>query len=282
MANDFNDVPGSRTQRGDDRGSRGIVTRGVSYPFMSLTEAVEAARKIYSAERKTPAPVAAAITHLGYAESSSGGRQTISALLQFGLLEDEGRKEDRHVKLTGYALDVLLAEEGSDIRKAALVACVKSPKIYKDIFAKWPDELPSDSTIAYYLQRDKNFNPKAIQSFIKDLRSSLAFVGVVHPRDLDASSSENEPAAVQSIANPAGGAPARAIVPAHVTPSAADLMEHFRSKVATNEKEWMKGSLSKTTEFRLLIAGEIDAKQITRLIKLLEAQRMVLEDDEEI
>ena len=44
----------------------------------------------------------------------------------------------------------------------------------------------------------------------------------------------------------------------------------------------MKGSLSKNTEFRLLISGEIEAKQIGRLIQLLEAQREVLMDDDDV
>lgn len=269
--------------RGVGKASRVGATRGVSYPFMSLPEAVDAARKIYSKERKTAAPVASAIRHLGYAESSSGGRQTISALLQFGLLEDEGRKEDRHVQLTVRALDVLLASEGSEERKSALVECVKSPKIYGDIFAKWPDELPSDQTVSYFLQRDRNFNPKAIDSFIKDLRNSMAFVGVEHPRELFSQESEvsEAPANVpvlhsnvqfrNSLAHPSS------------SPTPAELASVFQQpSLAQNETEWMKGSLSKTTGFRLLISGEIGTKQIAKLIRLLEAQKEVLEDDDDV
>jgi hypothetical protein len=278
MANDSNSI----ALRDIDRVQKVAATRGVSYPFMSLPEALESARKIYNAERKTAAPVASAIEHLGYAESSSGGRQTISALLQFGLLEDQGRKDERLVKLTGIALDALLAEEGSEERKSALIECVKSPKIYRDIFAKWPDELPSDQTISYFLLRDKNFNPKAMQSFIKDLRASLIFVGVEHPRDLEgnglAASDPNSQltSSQSSIAQPRG----MQLTPT-AAPSAADLVEHYRPQVTLNEKEWMKGSLSKSTGFRILISGEIDAKQIGRLIKLLEAQKAVLDDDDD-
>jgi len=283
MVNELMDMSAAGT-RDIGKTARAGGTRGMSYPFMSLPEAVDAARKIYNKERKTAAPVASAIQHLGYAESSSGGRQTISALLQFGLLEDEGRKEDRLVRLTVRALDVLLAGEGSEERRSALIECVRSPKIYGDIFAKWPDELPSDQTISYFLLRDRNFNPKAITSFIKDLRDSLTFVGVEHPRDLDGA--ESQPA------EPQGGVPAGQPLSqllrnqaAHAPnrPTTADLSQIFQQPaVSANETEWMKGSLSKTTGFRLLISGEIGAKQISRLIKLLEAQKEVLEDDDDV
>lgn len=265
---------------------RAVATRGVSYPFMSLPEAVDAARKIYNKERKTAAPVASAIQHLGYAESSSGGRQTISALLQFGLLEDEGRKEDRLVRLTVRALDVLLAGEDSNERKSALVECVRSPKIYGDIFAKWPDELPSDQTISYFLLRDRNFNPKAITSFIKDLRASLSFVGVEHPRDLDGA--DSQPVEPQGQGGMSAGQLSSQLLRSHAAhtpnrPTAADLSQISQQPaVLASETEWMKGSLSKTTGFRLLISGEIGAKQVARLIKLLEAQKEVLEDDDDV
>jgi hypothetical protein len=258
-------------------------TRGVSYPFISLVEALEAAKKIYAAERKTAAPVASAISHLGYAESSSGGRQTISALLQFGLLEDEGRKDDRLVRLTSRALDIMLSEEGSETQRSALIECVKSPKIYKDIFLRWTDELPSDQTISFFLQRDKNFNPKAIKSFIKDLRTSMSFVGVQHPRDLDGPLQSTDES-VNLTSNAASHVDSIFLQSAPNAPKAANalMIDHYRPNLAPHEKEWMKGSLSKNTEFRLLISGEIEAKQIGRLIRLLEAQREVLMDDDDV
>ena len=48
---------------------------------------------------------------------------------------------------------------------------------------------------------------------------------------------------------------------------------------ATGEKEWLRGLLSKTTGYRLLVSGEVGPREIGKLIKLLEAQKMVLEDD---
>lgn len=263
---------------------RKLVTRGVSYPSMSLPEALEASRTFFAAERKAAAPVSSAMAHFGYAESSSGGRSTISALIQFGLLEDEGRKEDRHVRLSNRALAVILSEDDSPERREALIDCVKSPRIYREIFDKWHDGLPSDQTISFYLQREKNFNPKAIASFVKDLRDSLSFLGVEQPGELDVRESQ-APVLPRSPTFFGGGAPSSTEVTTRLTSSLPTLVEQAMptpaSELQQGEKEWLRGSLSKYTEYRVLIKGSIDAKQIARLIKLLEAQKSVLEDDDD-
>lgn len=47
------------------------------------------------------------------------------------------------------------------------------------------------------------------------------------------------------------------------------------------EREWLRGPLSKTTNYRLVISGDMGPKEIAKLIKLLEAQKAVLDDDDE-
>lgn len=149
--------------------------RGISYPYINLEEAIDKARAFYAEERKSSVPVVAAMKHFGYGEKSGGGRQTVSALIQFGLMEDEGIKENRLVKLTDRALQILLDEPNSPARLAAIKEAARFPKIYLELMTKWGDELPSDHTISYYLQKDKDFNPKTLHSFISDFRSSIAF-----------------------------------------------------------------------------------------------------------
>lgn len=50
---------------------------------------------------------------------------------------------------------------------------------------------------------------------------------------------------------------------------------------AAGETEWMRNRLGSATVARLLITGDMGAKEIGKLIKLLEAQRAVLADDDE-
>lgn len=52
-------------------------------------------------------------------------------------------------------------------------------------------------------------------------------------------------------------------------------------KSVAGESEWMRNQLGRETKVRLLVSGEMGAKEIGKLIKLLEAQRAVLSDDDE-
>ena len=47
------------------------------------------------------------------------------------------------------------------------------------------------------------------------------------------------------------------------------------------EKEWLRGPLSKGASYRLIVSGDVGPKEIGKLIKLLEAQKEVLDDDAE-
>lgn len=46
------------------------------------------------------------------------------------------------------------------------------------------------------------------------------------------------------------------------------------------EREWFRGSLSKTAAYRLIVSGDIGPREIGKLITLLEAQKLVLSEDD--
>lgn len=264
--------------------------RGVSYPFIGLEQALEKARAFHRAERKSAAPVSAATKHFGYAGTSSGGRQTVATLLQFGLMEDEGRREDRHVKLTDRALTAILAEPESEERTAALQECVQMPRVYSQILAKWPaDNLPSDHTIGYYLQREFDFNPKTLKDFIDDFRASLAFARMGQNATMSASPSLGETQSKgwetieMSTSQQLSDKALQHVTRAGQPPKMSDTLVVGGSPVfdfSTAERQWMHGTLSRGTSYRLLGVGEMTAKDLGKLITLLGAQKAVLEDDD--
>jgi hypothetical protein len=51
--------------------------------------------------------------------------------------------------------------------------------------------------------------------------------------------------------------------------------------MAKSEREWLRGPLSKETNYRLIVSGDLGPREIGKLIKLLEAQKAVLTDDDE-
>lgn len=322
-------APSAAVQPASKKASNG---RGISYPFIDLEQAIGQARRFYAEERKSSVPVASAFKHFGYSESSSGGRQTISALLQFGLLEDEGRKESRNVKLTNRALTILLAASDSAERADALRESARMPKIYAELLAKYGEELPSDSTLNYYLRKDKDFNPKTVDAFIKDFRKSLAFAGGAMKTPNDGGGDDSggdapqaevgdtvqwESNGILQFATPRkvvakqehegrwwaqveGSSTGvlldeltvvakHAATPAALTPPIFAVQPLTTSATnplapivpAADEEEWLRGRLSRETNYRLLVTGEMGSKEIARLIKLLEAQKLVLDEDAE-
>lgn len=307
------------------------ATRGVSYPFISLPVAIEKARAFHKEERKNAAPVGAALKHFGYAETSGIGRQTVSALLQFGLLQDEGRKEDRQVRLTDDALTIILDLPDSPERLRAIQRAARSPRLYANILAKWPDEPPSDHSLSFYLQKEFDFNPKTLAAFISDFRESLAFAKLDHKVETPQKEEQRDDPEREDGIEPEVGdlvqwessgvlqfeAPRRVrgkqqhegswwvFVESSETGIPMDevtVVEKVEQKAALtkqppsmpisqpmhsgadtlpkqSEREWLRGPLSKDVSYRLIVSGEMGAKEIGKLIKLLEAQRLVLDDE---
>lgn len=53
------------------------------------------------------------------------------------------------------------------------------------------------------------------------------------------------------------------------------------TKMQADEAEWMRVALGPNTKVRLLVSGDIGAKEVGKLIKLLKAQRSILLDEDE-
>lgn len=167
--------------------------RSVAYPFISLEAAINRARQFWDHEGKNLAPMSAAASHWQYGLKTSGLRQTVSALKQYGLMADNGIGDDRQVKLTERALDILVEPEESQKRSAAIRAAATGPKIYAELLAKWNvKELPSDATITAYLLREKDFNRNSVSAFLEDFKANIAFANLVGSANMSPSASNGD------------------------------------------------------------------------------------------
>jgi hypothetical protein len=161
------------TQNGGNRNS----VRSIAYPFITLDAAIARAVQFWEKDRKTAVPSAVAIKHWKFSEKSSGGRQTIAALIQFGLMLDEGFGDKRLVRLTERGIDLAILPPDDPQRLVHIQAAARSPKIYAELLSKWA-ELPSDSTIRYFMLKEKNFNQNAVDGFIEDFRSTIRYAKI--------------------------------------------------------------------------------------------------------
>src|SRR5438270_6210135 len=136
-----------------------VRVRSPAYPAFSLKVALDKAQTIYRHEKRTAAPVAVVTKHCGLDIKSSGALRLIAALKQFGLVVELGSGDDRKVKLSDLALDILLSDsDDSPKRAAAVKVAALSPKIHKNLWDHYNGELPSDATMKAYLLRELEFN----------------------------------------------------------------------------------------------------------------------------
>jgi hypothetical protein len=176
---------------GEDHKTKRV--RSPAYPSMNLKTAIERAETIYKHEKRNAAPVSVVATHCGTNIESSAGLRLISALKQFGLVVEEGSGDDRQVRLSGRALDILLAEsEDSDARIAAIKDAALSPKIHATIWNNYGGKLPSDATLRIYLIRQLEFNDGMVGRFIKDFRSTISFAKLVQGDTIDEGNSGDD------------------------------------------------------------------------------------------
>ncbi|MEQ9449469.1 MAG: hypothetical protein RLN70_11285, partial [Rhodospirillaceae bacterium] len=95
--------------------------RSPSYPNMSLTEAVEAIRKIETVYRSSAVDRQDAAKLIGYSSLSGPANSALAALAAYGLLERAGKGEAR---VTERAKAILYAENdeerASNLRDAAI------------------------------------------------------------------------------------------------------------------------------------------------------------------
>jgi len=150
--------------------------RSPAYPSLGIKAALDFAGTIYEHEKRTAAPVSVVAEHCGTDIKSSKGLRLIAAMKQYGLVSEEGNGEDRQVKLSDRALDILLSDDESK-KKAAIKAAAYAPPLHRKILDKYPSGLPSDATLKLYLLRELDFNDAYVDRFIKQFRNTLAFTG---------------------------------------------------------------------------------------------------------
>ncbi len=152
------------------------VHRSPSYPAFDLKTAISSAEKIYNTEKRSSTTAEVIASHLGYSQATGPGGRAVSALRQYGLLEENAGKY--RVSDLGYTL-VHYAKDSIEWL-AAVAQAAKNPTLFKELLAEYHSELPSDATLRSDLLK-RGFNPSAISEVISTFKNSVALVsgGVV-------------------------------------------------------------------------------------------------------
>lgn len=150
--------------------------RSPSYPAIDLQSAIARARVLYDKERRSAAPVDAVLAHWGYRPKTGPGLRILSALKQFGLLNDVASGASRRVRLTDLAYKIIVDDRPeSPERDGAIRECALNPRIHQQLWDKHEGRLPSDQTLRYELRTERGFTESAATEIVKKFRSTIDF-----------------------------------------------------------------------------------------------------------
>jgi hypothetical protein len=201
--------------------------------------------------------------HWGYGRSSSGGIQTEAALKQFGLLEASGRGGGRRLKLSELAVRLVgdrridVSERRKFIEQAAL-----KPAIHRELWERWQrrgDVLPV-AEVRHYLinDREPGFKEKGANDLIAEYQRTISYMKLV--------GSDRQP----NDAKPEGD---------------RDDLRPNQSSRAPDPGATSATAAMKENEINVLFVGNylsvsafVDRAGLRKLMRILEANRAVLEE----
>lgn len=160
-----------------EKGKRNLH-RSPSYPLFSLEVAIEKAKGIYDNDRRSATSADVVASHMGYRAAKGLGGRAVSALRQYGLLEENAGKY--RISELGYTL-VHFAHDSMEWLAAVADAATR-PTLFRELLDQYPEGLPSDATLRNDLLK-RGFNPSAISEVIAVLRDSLSLAkrgGMIH------------------------------------------------------------------------------------------------------
>lgn len=157
--------------------------RSPAYPSISLPVAVDAVRKLWDAQRKGELHIDSALKVLGYSSRNGAALRIIAALNHYGLIEENGSKDTRRIRLSEPAQDIIHLPESEPRRQKALREAALLPTIHFSLWERYGAQLPDDAAIRPFLVRDKNFNDAMVGTVIANYRSTLEFAKMDTPGD---------------------------------------------------------------------------------------------------
>ncbi len=165
MSANENDATGTEVTR--------FKHRSPNYPAIGLVKALERAQTIKEKAGRHQMSVGAA--HAAWKYKAGVGDQNIAALKAYGLIEVQGKKDTRQIRLTEGAWRIL----GNAPNRAALLAeAALKPEIHEEIWEKYEGTLPADEVLRDYLVWERKFNEASVDSFIAQFRNTIAFAGL--------------------------------------------------------------------------------------------------------
>ncbi|HEY0043987.1 MAG TPA: hypothetical protein VGB62_05495 [Allosphingosinicella sp.] len=241
------------------------------YPQFALPKAIQGVKQIFAGDRRSVIDRSVAQKHIGYSGPSGAADKALATLAHYGLVERVGKGE---IRVSQLAVDIIHPDKPEE-RKAALAEAAFRPQIFADLRERFGRHV-SESALESYLVRE-NFLDRAIGPVSKAYLETCRFLeqeeafesgGNASPEGGESGPDDEDTGSMEDVM-----LEERRPAPLPPTPPVAE---------EVGESEWMRNLVGRGTKVRLLVSGgDMGPKEIGRLIKLLEAQKAVLDDDED-
>jgi hypothetical protein len=171
------------TQNGTEKEKRSAHHRSPSYPVFSLGTAMEKAEAVYGKDKRSATDADVIASHLGYSAAKGPGGRAVSALKQYGLLEETSGKY--RISDLGYTL--IHFDRDSDEWRGAVTEAATRPTLFRELLEEYPSGLPSDAALRNDLLK-RGFNPSAIPEVIAIARDTMSLASpgeLVHNQEVE-------------------------------------------------------------------------------------------------
>lgn len=292
------------------------IVRSPSYPSMSLPEAVNAVRKIEAAYRGSPADREQAAKLIGYSSLSGPAAKALAALASYGLVERAGKgelrvsdraanilhpdnPEQRFAALRAAALEpeifnamqerwpnIVPPEDGvaTFLRRQGFNESAIRPaaSAYLDTIAFLAESGASESNGQRPASGRESPSPKRGGAQVGDFVQweSQGVLQFETPRRVRHVSDDGMWVAVEG--SETGLPMSEIIVEQRAQKAEAPRFPLGPEKEARGEPgtvEWIRNDVGPETKAIIYVTGDMGPREIGKLIRLLEAQKAVLEDD---
>lgn len=230
--------------------------RSPNYPQMNIIQAIDRVKKVYSEEHTHSVPDQSIASALGYSSLNGTSKVVLSALKKFGLLVASG--DGFKVSQDAVAIIELLPDDPTRI--VALHKSALRPPVFKQIYERYGNDLPSDASLRHYLV-GLSFESDAANQVIRYYKETMNFLATQAPAKDEGQEGERE---AEVPKQPTINSPSN-------TTAGGSMIEPSASH---------SGSLSGTSQFRFQVSldcfaevnftGEITQQAIQKCISYLE------------
>lgn len=250
--------------------------RSPNYPFISLEKSLKYAEIIYQNQKRYAVPMESVAKDWGFSSAiTSFMGQHVAALSSFGLIDIEGGKDNKKIKISDLTFNILIdkrpeSKERENLTKEAAL----KPDIFQSIYNTYPNGLPAEHTLEYDLVSKYHFNESSTKKFIGILKETFDFAKVYQSGIIKVKTEPTEepnmpniePSAIESLKGQSQ----------LTTPPPSTLPPCFDRE----EREVAKYPIGKGLTARIIISGDsrTTVESIEKLIKLLELNKEDLQE----